>query len=61
MFIVGFKSGKEITVNAKMTSLKVRNENSKLSSIHWEHGVDDKEKLKWFDIDSIDYIIEKED
>ena len=54
MILIGFKSGKEITVYGVLKSLKLNQMTGKVMSIEIENQTN--EKLKWLDVESIDYI-----
>ena len=54
MVIIGLKSGKEITVCGVLKSLKLNQMTGKVMSIEIENQTN--EKLKWLDVESIDYI-----
>ena len=56
MIIIGFKSGKEITVYGVLKSLKLNQMTGKIMSIEIENKTN--EKLKWLDAESIDYVFE---
>ena len=56
MIIIGFKSGKEITVYGVLKSLKLNQMTGKIMSIEIENQTN--EKLKWLDVESIDYVFE---
>ena len=56
MVIIGFKSGKEITVYGVLKSLKLNQMTGKVMSIEIENQTN--EKLKWLDVESIDYVFE---
>ena len=56
MVIIGFKSGKEITVYGVLKSLKLNQMTGKIMSIEIENQTN--EKLKWLDVESIDYVFE---
>ncbi|WP_373718452.1 MULTISPECIES: hypothetical protein [Jeotgalibaca] len=56
MILIGFKSGKEITVYGVLKSLKLNQMTGKVMSIEIENQTN--EKLKWFDVESIDYVFE---
>lgn len=56
MILIGFKSGKEITVYGILKSLKLNQMTGKVMSIEIENQTN--EKLKWFDVESIDYVFE---
>lgn len=56
MILIGFKSGKEITVYGVLKSLKLNQMTGKVISIEIENQTN--EKLKWFDVESIDYVFE---
>ena len=56
MILIGFKSGKEITVYGVLKSLKLNQMTGKIMSI--EIGNQTNEKLKWLDVESIDYVFE---
>ena len=56
MIIIGFKSGKEITVYGVLKSLKLNQMTGKVISIEIENQTN--EKLKWLDVESIDYVFE---
>ena len=58
MVIIGLKSGKEITVCGVLKSLKLNQMTGKVMSIEIENQTN--EKLKWLDVESIDYIFEIE-
>ena len=56
MVIIGFKSGKEITVYGVLKSLKLNQMTGKVISIEIKNQTN--EKLKWLDVESIDYVFE---
>ena len=56
MILIGFKSGKEITVCGVLKSLKLNQMTGKITSIEIENKTN--EKLKWLDVESIDYVFE---
>ena len=56
MIIIGFKSGKEITVYGVLKSLKLNQMTGKVISIEIKNQTN--EKLKWLDVESIDYVFE---
>ena len=56
MVIIGLKSGKEITVCGVLKSLKLNQMTGKVMSIEIENQTN--EKLKWLDVESIDYVFE---
>lgn len=56
MILIGFKSGKEITVYGVLKSLKLNQMTGKIMSIEIENQTN--EKLKWLDAESIDYVFE---
>ena len=56
MIIIGFKSGKEITVYGVLKSLKLNQMTGKVMNIEIENQTN--EKLKWLDVESIDYVFE---
>ena len=56
MIIIGFKSGKEITVYGVLKSLKLNQMTGKVMSIEIKNQTN--EKLKWLDVESIDYVFE---
>ena len=56
MVIIGFKSGKEITVYGVLKSLKLNQMTGKIMSIEIENQTN--EKLKWLDVENIDYVFE---
>ena len=56
MILIGFKSGKEITVYGVLKSLKLNQMTGKITSIEIENKTN--EKLKWLDVESIDYVFE---
>ena len=56
MILIGFKSGKEITVYGVLKSLKLNQMTGKVMSIEIENQTN--EKLKWLDVESIDYVFE---
>ena len=56
MILIGFKNGKEITVYGVLKSLKLNQMTGKITSIEIENQTN--EKLKWLDVESIDYIFE---
>ena len=56
MILIGFKSGKEITVYGVLKSLKLNQMTGKIMSIEIENQTN--EKLKWLDVESIDYVFE---
>ena len=56
MILIGFKSGKEITVYGVLKSLKLNQMTGKIMSIEIENKTN--EKLKWLDVESIDYVFE---
>ena len=56
MILIGFKSGKEITVYGVLKSLKLNQMTGKIMSIEIENKTN--EKLKWLDAESIDYVFE---
>ena len=58
MILIGFKSGKEITVYGVLKSLKLNRMTGKVVSIEIENQTN--EKLKWLDVESIDYVFEIE-
>ena len=58
MILIGFKSGKEITVYGVLKSLKLNQMTGKVMSIEIENQTN--EKLKWLDVESIDYVFEIE-
>ena len=58
MVIIGLKSGKEITVCGVLKSLKLNQMTGKITSIEIKNQTN--EKLKWLDVESIDYIFEIE-
>ena len=58
MVIIGLKSGKEITVCGVLKSLKLNQMTGKVMSIEIENQTN--EKLKWLDVESIDYVFEIE-
>ena len=58
MILIGFKSGKEITVCGVLKSLKLNQMTGKVISIEIENQTN--EKLKWLDVESIDYVFEIE-
>ena len=59
MILIGFKSGKEITVYGVLKSLKINQLTGKITSIEIENTTN--EKLKWLDVESIDYVFEIDD
>ena len=58
MILIGLKSGKEITVCGVLKSLKLNQMTGKVMSIEIENQTN--EKLKWLDVESIDYVFEIE-
>ncbi len=54
MILIGLKSGKEITVCGVLKSLKLDKMTGKVISIEIENQTN--EKLKWLDVENIDYI-----
>ena len=56
MILIGFKSGKEITVYGVLKSLKLNQMTGKVISIEIKNQTN--EKLKWLDVESIDYVFE---
>ena len=58
MILIGFKSGKEITVYGVLKSLKLNQMTGKIMSIEIKNQTN--EKLKWLDVESIDYVFEIE-
>ena len=56
MILIGFKSGKEITVYGVLKSLKLNQMTGKIMSIEIKNQTN--EKLKWLDVESIDYVFE---
>ena len=56
MILIGFKSGKEITVYGVLKSLKLNQMTGKVMSIEIENQTN--EKLKWLDVESVDYVFE---
>ena len=56
MILIGFKSGKEITVYGVLKSLKLNQMTGKVMNIEIENQTN--EKLKWLDVESIDYVFE---
>ena len=56
MVIIGLKSGKETTVCGVLKSLKLDKMTGKVMSIEIENQTN--EKLKWLDVESIDYVFE---
>ena len=56
MIIIGFKSGKEITVYGVLKSLKLNQMTGNITSIEIKNQTN--EKLKRLDVENIDYIFE---